>query len=277
MTTFSPDGKWIWNGEIWIPAPPKPVVEQNQNLPPLPQNPIATRNQVTAYNSQINHVEKNTSDSKSEVHDKSISSMSDSVVMGNINSQITNHIMMVNEIDESRPELENLEDWRFAVIAYDVEGDKRELIEEIRDPTAEELLSLTEDWVKKISNVKSRLLSEIKIFIIPGRELLGIEMLAVHGIKYFEQNAGMTVDEFWNCKVIEHNMLVAMAMLPRLEIVWFPDECAFLLNAQLMHYVDYNGVCSTQDYVKADEILEITKWVIEGDVQSLSSYEWEHC
>jgi len=32
--TFSPDGKWMWNGDEWIPAPPdhEPTVKESENL-----------------------------------------------------------------------------------------------------------------------------------------------------------------------------------------------------------------------------------------------------
>ena len=311
MTIRSPDGKWIWNGENWIPALSEPGLEQNQNLPPIPQNPTTTlnpilppappipelaqnpivppmppisvrhHNQFPTDNPQIKHVEKITSNFNSEVHGNGNSAMSDSVVTGDVSRPISNHIIVENELHELSSESKKLEDWRFALIAYDNEGARAEVIEEIRNPTADELFLLTEKWVRKISNVKSTLLSEIKIFIIPSRELFGMEILACHGIKHLEQIAGieqpggMTVDKFWNCKVIEHNMLTVMSVLPRLEIVWFPDECTFLINARLFHYVGYDDICSTQDSVTPDEILKITKWLIDGDVRSLSSYDWQ--
>lgn len=307
MTVLSPDGKLMWNGESWVPALPDPVLRQNLNFPPLPQNPSNTlnpvlppapsipesaqnqtfhpmppnparqHNQVSPDKPQINNEGKITPNFNSENYGSGISQMSNSVINDDDRSAISNHTLMENDLSELGSKSKKLEDWRFAVIAYDTEGGKAEVIDEIRSPNTDELLSLTNKWVRKVSNVKSRLLSEVKIFIIPSRELFGIELLAHHGIKYLEQIAGMTVDEFWNSKVVEHNMLAAMTLLPRLEIVWFPDpnECTFLLNAKLMHYVDYNDICSTQDTVTLDEILNITKWFIDGDVQSLSSCDWQ--
>lgn len=41
--TYSPDGKWMWNGSEWIPAPPQPVIQQPvMKLPgaPLPPRPM---------------------------------------------------------------------------------------------------------------------------------------------------------------------------------------------------------------------------------------------
>jgi hypothetical protein len=312
MTLHSPDGKWIWNGENWIPALSEPGLEQNQNLPPIPQNPTTTlnpilppappipelaqnpiippmppipvrhHNQVSTGNPQIKHVEEITSNFNSEVHGNGNSAMSDSVVTGDVSRPISNHIIVENELNELSSESKKLEDWRFAVIAYDNDGAKAEVIEEIRNPTADELFSLTEKWVRKISNVKSYSLSEIKIFIIPSRELFGLEILANYGIKSFEQTAGvdqpagMTVDRFWNCKVIEHNLLVALGMLPRLEIVYLPDPDVrtFGITVQLYHYMGSNEIFTTEHSPTPDEILKVTKWLIDGDVQSLSSYEW---
>ena len=30
--TFSPDGKWMWNGSEWIPAPPQSDVIPSENI-----------------------------------------------------------------------------------------------------------------------------------------------------------------------------------------------------------------------------------------------------
>ena len=34
--TFSPDGKWMWNGAEWIPAPPTHPPPRNTQPPPIP-------------------------------------------------------------------------------------------------------------------------------------------------------------------------------------------------------------------------------------------------
>lgn len=306
---FSPDGQHLWVGERWIPIPPISsggILMQHPSHAEMRDEEEYSSNQNSVLEQQ-EHLEKESTsvnegteeDSiREEGHSEESSSLeidddddaqNDEEYNDNIDedqviveqSENNEHEIIENnndaEMEEGINEIE-LAGWELAVVGQDIEGNRIDIFEEVRDCTVSDLLRLLAEYIENIPSIFSdpeRKFFMVTLYLLPPREAFFPWVIEQNGIEIIENTYRCTIDEFWQKKVIDRTATGSL-YLPNLHFIWYSDsedisaEGHFGFDVIRQIDLDVNLKIPS---ISTIDIMQLVVWLVNGKYEKIKQ-QW---
>lgn len=316
MRLFSPDYAWEWNGTEWVPAQQPVFSPDGQHLwvgeqwipvPPY-QGPISIHREQEVLNGSIDmasvegtghevvheeqshgdnepeHVETQDDESQFRVHteeddetftdEDSVSFVGQPSIQGDESFDATNHESEVQEIHDI-----DLSGWEIAVIGQDVNGNRIELFDEIRDSTVTDLLRITAEYIEEIPRFfgdEERQIFMVTLYLLPPRNVFFPWVIEQHGSDVIESLYRCSIDEFWQKKVIDRTATGSL-YLPNLHFIWYSDaleisaEGHFGFDSIRQQDLDINLNIPS---ITTSDIMQLIVWLVNGKYEKIKQHRW---
>ncbi len=295
---FSPDGQHLWVGERWIPVPPshEPVSEtrppqliesfdirqsgpqerdDDQNVsPPLQTDDEHFFDEIHSLNVEHDAMEGNDANIETLEDEEPIAIHKPvEIIAGEMNDE--------NNDEDEEHEIHDVDlaGWEIAVVGQDVDGNRIELFDEVRDVTVSNLLRTTAEYIEEIPlffGDGERQIFMVTLYLLPPRHVFFPSVEEHNGTHVIEALYRCTIDEFWQKKVIDRTANGSL-YLPNLHFIWYSDaheisaEGHFGFDSIRQQDLDIQLKIPS---ISTSDIMQLIVWLVNGKYELIKQHHW---